>query len=260
MPTSRPASRRPRADAAAGARKSRPQGRAAAIGLTREQVLQAGVALVEEMGVESFSIRELSRRLEVYPAAIYWHLGGNKDDLLSELTAVITTNLLTPDELCADWRDSLRLFARRYRAAAQKHPHLANLIGAQLRANGPAHAALTETLLTILRQAGLSGAGMIDAMNMLIGGIFGYATMELAPVPVRSDPEWGVRFRESIDALDPATFPETHRLSGQLANRAFALRWSNGTEVPLDGGFDLLIEALILMVGRCGTGAAGHRD
>lgn len=231
--------------AASPAAKRRPQGRAAAVGLTRDQVLKAGVDLIDELGVEGFSIRELSRRLDVYPAAIYHHLGGAKDDLLSELAATITTNILSIDQTDGDWRDNIRLFAQRYRRSAQQHPHLANLIGAQLRANGPAHAALSEGLLRLLRQAGLDGSDMIDAMNMLIGGLFGYVTMELAPVPSKRDPDWGNQFGKSLDDLDPEVFPETRRVLPQLRNKAFALRWSNGAEVPLDGGYSMLVEALI---------------
>jgi AcrR family transcriptional regulator len=225
--------------------RPRAHGRAASIGLTREQVLNAGVSLIDEVGVEGFSIRELSRRLDVYPAAIYWHLGGAKDDLLSELSATITTSILSVDELCDDWRDSLRLFAHRYRAASQQHPHLANLIGAQLSSNGPSHAALSEILLRIIRQAGLDGQPMIDAMNMLIGSIFGYVTMELAPLPNKRDRAWGSRFSESLDRLDSVRFTETRRALPLLRNKAFALRWTNGADVPLDGGFSFLIEALI---------------
>ncbi|HEY0276530.1 MAG TPA: TetR/AcrR family transcriptional regulator C-terminal domain-containing protein [Paenirhodobacter sp.] len=231
---------------APGSKTGKAQGRAAAIGLTRDQVLKAGVELLDEVGVEGFSIRELSRRLAVYPAAIYWHLGGTKDDLLSELTATITTNILSYEQIADDWRDSIRIFARRYRAAAQQHPHLANLIGAQLRANGPAHAALSEMILRILRRAGLEDEDMTDAMNMLIGGIFGYVTMELAPVAAKRDPDWGARFSEGLDQLDPEVFPETLRILPRLRNKALSLRWTNGAEVPLDGGFARLVEGVIL--------------
>ncbi|WP_171060617.1 TetR/AcrR family transcriptional regulator [Poseidonocella sp. HB161398] len=238
--------------------RKRSQGRAAAIGLTKAQVLKAAIDLVDELGAEAFSIRELSRRLDVYPTAIYWHLGGSKADLFSEMTATITSDLMRPGEFCADWRDTLRELFRRYRRAAQRHPHLANLIGAQVSANGPRHAGLAEIVLAALRQAGYDGQPLADAMSALVGGIFGFVTMELAPQAPGARPDWAESFSAALDDLPEAEFPETRRAMPLLRNRAFVLRWSSGAEVPLDSAFEMLVDSLIagLELRRAGAMAA----
>lgn len=220
-------------------------GRAAEKGLSREAIVAAAIALIDEDGLAAFSIRALARRLGVYPTAIYWHIGGAKDDLYSEITATMTAGLMRPDEAAADWRDTLRILFRRYRAAAHEHPDIAALIGAQIKSNGPPHAGLVEIVVAALRQAGYDGDPLIDAFNALIGGLFGYVTMELAPPPQRDLDAWEASFADRLAALDADRFPETARILPRMRNRAFALRWKNGAAVPLDGGYEALLENLI---------------
>ncbi|MDO6587213.1 helix-turn-helix domain-containing protein [Salipiger sp. 1_MG-2023] len=93
-------------------------GRAAAVGLTREAVVDAALRLMNETGVAGFSVRELARRLGVSPAAIYHHLGGSKHDLFAELASRITTDLMDPGEVREDWRWTIKELLYRYRTAS----------------------------------------------------------------------------------------------------------------------------------------------
>lgn len=226
-------------------RKPNALGRAAAIGLTREDIVDAAIALVDEVGPQGFSIRELARRLGVYPAAIYWHVGGAKDDLFGEMAARITTTLLHPEEVGPDWRETLRLLFRRFRVAAHAHPNLVPIMGASMKSNGPPHAGLVEVILTALAQAGHEGQSAIDWFNALLGGLGGYVTMELAPAPTADRDKWEQSFVDGLSRLDAERFPRTTAILPAMRNRAFALRWQNGTDVPLDGGFEALLGALI---------------
>lgn len=232
--------------------RKQPLGRAAAIGLTKADIIDAGIALIDEVGLQAFSIRELARRLGVYPAAVYWHVGGAKDDLFGEMTARITTALLRPEEESEDWRETIRMLFRRFRAASQAHPHLVALMGASMKSNGPPHAGLVEVVLRALARAGHEGQPAIDWFNALIGGIGGFMTMELAPAPTAELEAWRRSFDEGLDRLDAAEFPHTVAALPLMRNRAFALRWLNGVDVPLDGGFERLLDALILGIERSG--------
>ncbi len=53
-------------------------------GRLREELVQAGVALIAERGVHGFTLRELARRAEVSSAAPYRHF-ADKDELLAEI-------------------------------------------------------------------------------------------------------------------------------------------------------------------------------
>jgi AcrR family transcriptional regulator len=201
--------------------------------------------LIDHKGLSSFSMRDLSRSLGVYPASIYWHVGGSKAQLFGEISSRITATVMTPAEACADWRDTLRTFFQRYRAAVAKHPNVAPLLGAQLQSNGLPNAPMVEIVLQALQQAGYQGQGLVDAFNAVIGGLAGFVTMEFGPAPPEDHEGWAATLRDQMDGLDPATFPAISGLLPLLRNRAFVLRWQNGSDVPLDGGFSCLVESLI---------------
>jgi hypothetical protein len=40
--------------------------------------------------------------------------------------------------------------------------------------------------------------------------------------------------------------PTLARYLPKLANRAFIMRWTNGTRVPLDSSFDMFVDVIIL--------------
>ncbi|MBN8189955.1 helix-turn-helix transcriptional regulator [Salipiger thiooxidans] len=68
------------------------RGRAAAIGLSKGQVVSAAVAQIDEKGLAAFSLRELARSLGVSPAVVYWHVYGWQD-LFAERVAQIDREL-----------------------------------------------------------------------------------------------------------------------------------------------------------------------
>ncbi|MDK3018184.1 TetR/AcrR family transcriptional regulator [Pseudodonghicola flavimaris] len=228
-----------------GAKKTKqPLGRAAAIGLTKEKIVAEAIQMIDENGLNSFSIRDLGRRLKVYPAAIYWHIGGSKSDLFSEICGGVMADLMTRDEVSDDWRDTLRDLFDRYRARMHAHPHVAPMIGAQMRSNGAPNAPWVEIILDALHQGGLEGEEAIDAFNALVGGAVGFTTMELGGAP-DSKEEWEQSLDEKMNALSPEEYPHLTALYPKMRNRAFVTRWKNGSEAPLDTGFRMLVDTLI---------------
>ena len=234
-----------RAPAKDRAQASRQLGRAAAVGLTRERIVSAAIDLIDRNGLDALTMRELSRQLDVYPTAIYWHIGGSKADLFSEIAGELTAGMIGPEDICADWRDTLRLLFRRFRERVHRHPNAAPLLGAQMQSNGAPNAHWVEIILTALSQAGFRDQAMVDAFNALVGGLVGFVTMELAPGPAEQTVEWEKSFETRLEELDDERFPLTRATLPLMRNRAFVMRWKNGSEAPLDTGFDALLESLL---------------
>ncbi|MGG7566746.1 TetR/AcrR family transcriptional regulator [Rhodovulum sp. DZ06] len=248
------------AEPPAGLPTRAPRGRAAAIGLDKAQVVDAAVALIDERGLAAFSLRELARRLGVSPAAIYWHVGGAKEDLFAEISASITGALSAGLDASMPWDARLRQVFERYRALVHRHPAVAPLLGAQMKSNGVANLDWVETILSALQEAGYRGPALRAAFNALVGGLAGFVTMELAPAPGADD--WGARFAERLGAIDPAAHPLTHAALPEIAGRIFVLRWRNGADIPLESGFSLLLELLIegLRANAPGPGTPQAKD
>ncbi|WP_162249765.1 TetR/AcrR family transcriptional regulator [Ensifer sp. Root31] len=226
--------------------KKRHVGRAAAIGLTRERVVEAAITLIDEEGLAGFSVRALARRLKVYPAALYWHVGGNKTDLFAEISGSLIAGLMTPKDLPDDWRDMIRLLFRRFRARVHEHPRVAPLLGPNIRSNGAPNAPWVEVILKALSQAGFRDQGLIDAFNTVVGALEGFVTMELAGDGASEGSQWVKAFDADLEALDAEQFPLLKQHLSRMYNRSFVMRWKSGDVAPLDGGYNFLVETLLL--------------
>ena len=211
-------------------------------GLTKAEVLDTALRVLDERGAEAFSVRQVARALDVYPATIYWHVRGNRDDLLAEVGAHALADSL-PQTPTGTWQDDLRAIFAGYRQAMQRHPNLAPLMGANMATNGTSGAALVERILAALTRAGFSGRELADHYNATLAAIVGFVTLELASAP--ADPGWAEALRDDLAALDPGQYPLLCAALPEMTNRAFVLRWENGAVHPLDGGHKAFVEAFL---------------
>src|SRR4051794_25369688 len=89
-------------------------GRTPRIPLTRQRVLQAAVALADESGSESLSMRKLGEALGVEAMSLYNHV-ANKEDLLDGMIDEVFAEIDLPSG-AEDWKTAMRqraLSARR---------------------------------------------------------------------------------------------------------------------------------------------------
>ena len=63
--------------------------------LTRERVLRAAVALADEAGIDSLTMRELGLRLGVEAMSLYNH-AANKDDILDGMVDLVVGEIALP--------------------------------------------------------------------------------------------------------------------------------------------------------------------
>src|SRR4051812_29937655 len=85
----------------------RSRGRGERAGLTRAAVLAAARELIADSGFEALTMRELARRLDVAPNALYNHTTG-RDDLVDALL----DDVLGPLEPVAGIDDPVRALSR----------------------------------------------------------------------------------------------------------------------------------------------------
>jgi hypothetical protein len=85
----------------------------------------------------------------------------------------------------------------------------------------------------------------VGAYNAVIAAVVGFTTQEYAPIPSEHTRRWQNDVRARLESVTSARYPILAANIGRLGNRAFVLRWQNGTEAPLDASFDVLIDILI---------------
>jgi AcrR family transcriptional regulator len=213
-------------------------------GLTEERIVAAALEQIDKTGLLNFSLRDVARSLHVYPTAIYWYV-KSRDELLGRIVAYATRDV-APPAVNADWKAWLREMCYRYRRAIQKHPNIAPLIGSQLRSNGGIRADLIERVLSVLLSAGFADEQLVDAYNVIIGALVGFVSQELAALPSENSAKWAEAHRKRISTMDVMEHPTLARYLPRLANKAFIVRWSNGTQVPLDTSFELFVDVIVL--------------
>lgn len=132
--------------------------------LDREQVVAAALELVDEDGLESFSIRRLAKRLGVTPMALYWHVADRAELLELVGQRVLAEVVVPPPD--GDWRVQLRDLHRALLTTIMRHPNTADVLVGRAR-YGAAGIALFEAILDVLLAAGFTPEAALDAYHSL---------------------------------------------------------------------------------------------
>jgi TetR/AcrR family transcriptional regulator, tetracycline repressor protein len=218
---------------------SSPRGRAERT-LSRESVIAAALAEIDRTGLENFSLRGLAKTLGVFPTAVNWHI-SSRSQLLAEVARVVLEDV-PPPGFHDSWQGYLRQFMIRFREAIRRHPNVAPLIGTQLVANPAVDWELVERLLAVLSHIPLSGVKLVAGYNCVIAAVVGFTTQEFAPVPADDTRSWQKEIRDRLANVPSFKYPLLAQNVKLLSNRAFTLRWQNGTEAPLDASFEAFID------------------
>ena len=128
----------------------RPRGRPSqGKGVSRELILDAALALLEEAGEKSLTMRALAARLGVTPMSLYHHL-EDRAELLSELSGQVYTEVLSDSDGPSDHRRQIREILIRYHDLVGKHPQLTLAIFAEPKAFAGMSRRITDRLTELL--------------------------------------------------------------------------------------------------------------
>jgi AcrR family transcriptional regulator len=86
-------------------------------GISRESIIEAALAVLDEHGMEGLTVRALAKRLGVQAPALYWHV-ASKRELLDEMGTEVSRRVaaaMDAEPRPEGWRDGLALFARTLR-------------------------------------------------------------------------------------------------------------------------------------------------
>ncbi|WP_409462293.1 TetR/AcrR family transcriptional regulator [Amycolatopsis sp. GA6-003] len=179
--------------------------------LTREKVLDAALAFVDQHGVAALSMRKLAAELGVEAMSLYNHV-RNKGDLLDGLVARIFEAVPVPDP-ATPWDVRIRGLVEGLYAQFRRHPAvLRTLVAEEANPRSPGALKVIDSMLGALLDAGLDDVGTVRAYRSLTGLAFGAALTEetgLAGAPLdRAEPvdDW---FRRMAT---PSETPNLHRL------------------------------------------------
>ncbi|ACQ80730.1 transcriptional regulator, TetR family [Beutenbergia cavernae DSM 12333] len=158
------------------------------VGLSRERVLAAALAIVDAEGVDGLTMRRLGRECGVEAMSLYRHV-ANKDDVLAGLREQVWEGVLSRMRRTgvADRRVTLRTYADALLEPLLVHPGLAPVVLAtgaeesQVRVN--------EELAGRLRAAGAQPLAALAVIQLITSFVLGTAALAGIPGGPWEEPE-----------------------------------------------------------------------
>jgi AcrR family transcriptional regulator len=180
--------------------------------LTRKRILQAAVALSDESGVESLSMRRLAQELGVVPMALYKHVAG-KEELLDGMIDVVVAEIDPPIE-GADWKTTMRERILSARRALLRHPWASSVLESRGEPT-PIVIGYIDSMMGVFLAGGFSVDLMHHAMHVMGSRIIGFSQElfdDTASMPADEAAEMWTKLAEyypSIAKLIPVAI-DTH--------------------------------------------------
>jgi AcrR family transcriptional regulator len=148
--------------------------------LSRERVLDAAIALADEGGIESLTMRKLAKELGVEAMSLYNHV-ASKGDLVDAIVDRVVGEIELPESADDDWEAAIRTCAISAHDAFVRHPWACSPAMSPARSiTAPAaRIRYVEWLLGRLRRGGFSAALTFHAYHALDSHILGFTMWEL---------------------------------------------------------------------------------
>lgn len=170
--------------------------------ISRDEVLQASLAIADADGLEAVTMQAVARRLGVTPMALYRHV-ASKADLLDALVEGLLTEFSLPAGDLPP-AERLRAMGRSIREVARRHPSLFPLL-LQRPAVTPESRRVRDSVCAALEEAGLGAAQARQAERLLSTVVLGFAASEAAG-----------RFRDHPRSVIDQDFACLERVIGQV--------------------------------------------
>jgi AcrR family transcriptional regulator len=198
-------------------------------------VILEAVALADEHGIGTLTMRRLADRLLVEPMSLYHHV-ANKDEILDAMVDVVFREIDLPSPH-VEWKTAMRDRATSARNALRRHPWAVGRM--ESRANpGPATLRHHDAVIGCLRNAGLTIELTAHAFSAIDSYLYGFAMQELN-LPFSTPEEsaqMAVTFLEQFPAQE---FPHLAELT---INHVLKPGYNYGHEFQY--GLELILEGL----------------
>ncbi|MFJ6656288.1 TetR/AcrR family transcriptional regulator [Streptomyces sp. NPDC091377] len=194
--------------------------------LTRERIVRAAVALLDEEGMGRLTMRRLAERLQAGATTLYWHV-ATKDDVVDLAVDEIFGESKVPDRHSEDPRNDITVLVDGWRRAILRHPWATEVPSRQRPLLGPNFLAWMEFLQAALLRAGVSeqrlNAATWALYNHVMGATATQSSLRLSAEETRmgqeylrdqrdrfptvaahnyiADDDWDTTFRVGLDFL-----------------------------------------------------------
>jgi TetR/AcrR family tetracycline transcriptional repressor len=173
--------------------------------LTREQVVEAALALADQSGLDELTMPSLARRLECGVMTIYGYV-ASKEDLLDAIAQRGLRDLRLPQPVPRDLPGILVAWGRGLRTTLLEHPSLPVIFLTQAVV-GPGIFRGVEALLGRLGQSGMPPSAGVHAIYAVLTYTTGFVAWEIPRTRRQAQAAYAASWRREFAGLTPADFP-----------------------------------------------------
>ncbi len=184
--------------------------------LTPELIVKESLRLLDENGVDGFSMPKLGRALGADPTAVYRHF-ASKDDLVLAIADQLIKEAMAGLEPHACWVDTVTDTTRRLRQTYCDHPAAASLAACRTTQR-PAEMRIVNLLIGAVRAAGFEGATAARVYRALGDFTLAWAGSEAAFLALdpRQQEDDRAAWTRAYRAVDRDEYPHIWQLREEL--------------------------------------------
>ncbi|MGK5092486.1 TetR/AcrR family transcriptional regulator C-terminal domain-containing protein [Deltaproteobacteria bacterium TL4] len=196
------------------------------LGITRDKILSAALKIVDDIGLEKFTIRKLALELSSKPMSVYRYF-KNADDIKDCLLGFVIREYEVSSQNEENWKTWIhKTFYAMYEALLA-HPGILPILGTEA-STGTQALEVIEKVLKVLLKAGISETSAARGFYSLLSYTVGCVTLELGmrshqPSGAETKPELLLlQSRTHFESRSQIRFPYIVELAPHLAE-AFAI-------------------------------------
>lgn len=205
--------------------------------LSREAIVEAGLQIVREEGIDALTMRRLAQALDTGPASLYVYV-ANRDELWELLFDAAIAAVETEPTDPGRWREQLQALASRtVHVMAEEYPGMARVAMSHIPA-AENSLRIAESLLSLLKAGGVSDQAAAYAVDLITTYVNAIA-YEQSLYATHADPEHQEReverIAERFATLSPERYPMLAALGPQMTYGDGAERFALGLDVLING-------------------------
>ncbi|MER5546687.1 TetR/AcrR family transcriptional regulator [Streptomyces sp. NPDC002589] len=202
--------------------------------LSEQIIVDTALRVLREHGSTGLTARRLGLALGADPSTLYRYFAG-MDDLTRAIGDELMGRALDSWTATGDWRTDLRALGRGVYAAYLAHPQAALLTGSRVTGR-PREIAVDETILGILRGAGLPDPAAVRVYHTFIDQSLAFAVLDAGSLALADEARAGDEqmWRSTYAHLPAESHPNIAATAQLLARHMPHSAYPSALEMLLD--------------------------
>ena len=203
--------------------------------VNREIVVQTGLKLLHEVGLQQLTLRRLAKELKIQAPTLYWHFKSKEALMDAVATLVLAEGApgLVPSKSASDWKTWVKAFGIGLRQTLLKYRDGARVVAGS-RLTDTVFMETTELIGDRLVEAGFSVRKAVVLMSTVYTFTISFVIEEQAVFPVKGERSSAYDIQKRNAKLDAKKFPLL-RQSGAILFDHFEQRYKDSLDLIVRG-------------------------